>query len=278
MVPGGQHVIQRVGWLSEYRFWLFGDIHWGSAGCLEKMARKTIARIAEDPKAMWFGMGDFWDLVTWADPRWDPSQIAKEYRQTHFEGLVKGMLDLAYKQLKPIKGKCLGLLHGNHEYKYGLKNDTAMMRDLAEMLDVPFLGYSAFKDVVFADKVKIRFYLHHGAGHAQTKGGKLNKLLRFVWSRDADVIAMGHVHSIVDDLTPVLAANADCSDITQKVKLGIITGSYLAGYHADASGASSYVERAGMDPNTLGSPCIIYVPGTKSVSVEKPAGQLGRAV
>jgi len=242
------------------------------------MVKRTIARIEEDPKALWFGMGDFWDLVNWADPRFDPSQIAREHRRDHFEGLVKGMLDVAYKALAPIRKKCLGLLHGNHEYKYGLKNDSALMQDLAEMLDVPFLGYSAFKDIVFRDKVKIRFYVHHGAGHAQTKGGKLNKLLRFVSSRDADVIAMGHVHAIVDDLTPILGANDDCSSITQNTKLGIITGSYLAGYHSDEDGSSSYVERAGMDPTTLGSPCIIFVPGTGSVSVEKPSGIIGRPV
>ena len=278
MVPGGQHIIKRVGWNSEYRFWLLGDIHLGSRGCLVKMLKKVLVRIKEDPKALWFGMGDFWDLVTWNDPRFDPSNIAKEHREAHFTGLVKGMLDEAYKLFEPIKDKCLGLLHGNHEYKYGLHNDETMMQDLAEMMEVPFLGYSAFKDVVFGDKIKLRFYLHHGAGNAQTKGGKLNKLLRFVASRDADVIAMGHVHAILEDLTLSLGANHDCTDIEQKMKLGLITGSYLAGYRADVDGSSSYVERAGMNPTALGSPCMIYVPGTQSVSVEKPAGQLGRPV
>lgn len=286
MIAGGQHIIKRVSRRAEYRFWCLGDIHWGHAGCHEKEVKRTIARIEEDPRAYWWGMGDYWDLVTWGDKRFDPAGISKEHRGAHFQGLAREMIDFGYELFKPIRKKCLGLLEGNHEWKYNVVirgGDAPMAQDLSNALStkshpVPFLGYSAFKDIVFADIIKVRWYIHHGAGSAQTKGGKLNRLLRFVNSRDADIIAMGHVHAILDDIKPVLAADAKCEEITALNKLSLLTGSYLKGFDHDESGSSSYVERAGFDPCAIGSPCVVYCPGLETVAVEKPVGRLGRPV
>jgi len=280
MIAGGQHVIKRVARRSEYRFWFLGDIHAGHAGCALGSLKRTIARIEEDPRAYWFGMGDYWDLVTWGDKRFDPAGIAKELRGAHFEGLAKKMIEFGYELFKPIQKKCLGMLEGNHEWKYNIMRggDAPLVKDLCGAMKVPFLGYSAFKDVVFANIIKVRLYLHHGAGSAQTKGGKLNRLLRFVNSRDADVVAMGHVHALMDDVKPILAADDKCEKITALNKLSILTGSYLEGFHHDEEGSSSYVERAGFEPCAIGSPCVVYCPGLETVAVEKPVGRLGRPV
>ncbi len=91
MIAGGQHIIKRVARRSEYRFWFLGDIHAGHSGCALGTLKRTIARIEEDPRARWFGMGDYWDLVTWGDKRFDPSGISKEMRAAHFKGLAKAL-------------------------------------------------------------------------------------------------------------------------------------------------------------------------------------------
>ena len=280
MIAGGQHIIKRVSRRSEYRFWCLGDIHWGNSGCAVNAVKRTIARIEEDPRAFWFGMGDYWDLVTWGDKRFDPTGVSEEHRAAHFQGLAKDMIDFGYEAFKPIRKKCLGLLEGNHEWKYNIirGGDATLVKDLCGIMKVPFLGYSAFKDIVFDNIIRVRWYLHHGAGSAQTKGGKLNKLLRLANSRDADIIAMGHVHAILDDIKPILAADEKCSDITAVNKLSILTGSYLEGFHHNDDGSSSYVERAAMEPCAIGSPCVVYCPGLETVAVEKPVGRLGRAV
>ena len=278
MVPGGKHIIKNVVWGRQYRIWPLGDFHWGAKGCDEELIDKTIKRIQDDPHSRWIGMGDYWDLISPQDRRFDPAAVSPKHRKAYFEGMAKSMLRFAVERLMPIRRKCIGLLEGNHEFSYNVRMDHAMSADLADSLGVPFLGYSCFKDVVFqrGDKeLTLRIFAHHGAGAASTIGGKINRLGRFIDSVNADIILMGHVHMPADLPAVILGANADCTKIQAAVKLGVISGTYLKTYKADMSGASSYGERKGYQPTTLGSPCIIFEPGTRRVMVEKPMGKIG---
>ena len=278
MVPGGKHIIKNVVWGRQYRIWPLGDIHWGAAGCDEDLLDKTIKRIKEDPHSRWIGMGDYWDLISTQDKRFDPKAVAKHHRRAYFEGMSKEMLQYAVDKLTPIKRKCIGLLEGNHEFTYNIRMDKAMTQDLADSLDTQFLGYSCFKDIVFqrGDKeLTIRIFAHHGAGAANTTGGKINRLQKNIDMANADIILMGHVHTPADLPSVKLGANAECTKIEAKVQLGVISGTYLKTYKADMAGGSSYGERKGYSPVVLGSPCIIFEPGTGRVMVEKPMGELG---
>ena len=279
MILGGQYIIENPRWDREYRFWPIGDVHDGAAGCDEDLLQENVERIRKDSRARWWGMGDMWDLISWQDNRFDPEQIkGPDTRAAYFTGLASAMLQRGVERFGPIRKKCLGLLQGNHEWKFGLKNDHHLMRDLADNLKVPFLGYSAFKDTIFRDasrEVRLRWYLHHGAGYAQTKGGKLNRLLRFVFTREADIAVMGHVHASIDDVTPILAANDACTHLVAKNRLGVISGTYLKAYQDDPDGSASYAERAGYEPTPLGSPVIVFTPGSRRVMVEKPMGRVG---
>jgi hypothetical protein len=278
LVPGGKYIIKNVVWSKQYRFWPLGDLHWGARGCDEDLLDRTIARIKSDPHSRWIGMGDYWDLITPQDRRFDPAAVSPRHRKAYFEGMSKSMLEYAYEKLAPIRRKCMGILEGNHEFSHNVKMDSAMSEDLADSLGAPFLGYSCFKDIVFqrGDKeLSIRVFAHHGAGAAATEGGKINRLQKFIDMTDADIVLMGHVHTPADLPSVVLGANFDCSKIEAHVKLGVISGTYLKTYKADRGGSSSYGERKGYKPVVLGSPCIIIEPGAGRVMVEKPMGRLG---
>jgi len=279
LVPGGEHLIKNTNWGAQYRLWPIGDIHWGARGCAEQLVDATLRRIEQDPKALWIGCGDYFDLISPRDKRWDPENIDPRHRAAFFKRMGGEMITYGAQKLAPIRKKCLGLLEGNHEFSYSQQVDRAMCRDLADELKVPFLGYSCFKDLVFQKgkrTLRVRIMAHHGAGSAQTVGGKINKLKSFMQSVDADIVLMGHVH-IAGDLQMVeLKANDNCSDLGANIKLGVISGTYLKTYEANKDGASSYGERRGYEPVPLGSPCVIIEPGPGRVLVEKPVGHLSR--
>lgn len=279
MVPGGEHILTNVAWSRPYRLWPLGDIHWGAKACAEKDVDKTIERIKSDPRSLWLGMGDYWDLIAMRDERrWDPGSISEKHQTAYFKGLGKQMIAYAVEKFAPIKNKCLGLLQGNHEFAFSRNHDQDMIGALAENLEVPVLGYSCFKDLVLTGHgktMRIRIMAHHGAGWARTIGGKINRLKEIVKNNDADIIFMGHVHMSADLPVVCLGTNKNCTSLTALTKLGVISGTYLRTYSESEEGESSYGERAGYEPVPLGSPCVVFEPGSGRIMVEKPMGKIG---
>ena len=280
MVAAGRHVIalpSEADWNTPWRLWCIGDIHWGAKGCDEELVGQTVARIAQDDRARWVGMGDYIDLISMRDQkRFDPEAISEKHQASYFKHYGPEMRNYAIEQFKPIAGQCIGLLLGNHEWKYSMQYEQAIVQDMCEALDAPFLGYCAFRDLLFVDpqntarQERFRIIAHHGAGYARTKGGKLNRLLGLMHYFDADIYLMGHVHARLDDDTVVVGADDDCLDLTQRSRAGVVSGTYLKTYALAQDGASSYGERAMYEPTPLGSPCIRILPGSRKLAVEKP--------
>ncbi len=267
--------------------WGIGDIHLLNRGCWEAGLDANLKRIADDPHAYWVGLGDYADLISYRDRRFDPGSMeerdAKAIAQEHGDLAI----DRAYDKLMPVADKCLGLLEGNHEHTYGVKMERRIVSRLVKRINeeltrrrgkrpwnVPYLGYSAFRDVVFMKRgreVRFRLCLHHGAGAAQTKGGKLNRLDRFMQYFDADLYLMGHVHTVTDDSIVVIGADDACEHLTHRTRAGVICGSYLRTYSEDdETSEGGYGERAMYEPVVLGSPRITIMPGSRELGVVKP--------
>lgn len=278
MNTGGTYTVRDVKMRDEYPLVPFGDIHWGPKACHEKAVDKHIARVAEDPNARWCGLGDFWDLITWQDGRFNPEGIADAHKGAFFKRIGKTMLRYAAKKLEPIKDKGLFLLQGNHEFRYGIENDQNLMMDLAEMLDIPYLGYATFFRILYEGRhktVELRICAHHGAGYAATKGGKLNRLERFMTDFQADVYLLGHLHEALDSTKTQLKANEDCTMIEEENRTGVMCGSFYRSY---VQGDSTYAERKLYHPTTVGCPVLYYTPGDQTLKVEKPGGKVGRVI
>jgi hypothetical protein len=60
----------------------------------------------------------------------------------------------------------------------------------------------------------------------------------------------------------VLEANADCTKLTNRTKIGVVSGSYLKTY---AQGVTSYGEQKGYEPTTLGAAHVQIRPDTREV-------------
>ena len=255
------------------------DIHWLSKGCAEKRVRADVKAIAEDPYSFWVGGGDYCDYIGYHDQkRFDPDAVADWIPISKLGQLGAYGREQIKKLFWPIRHKCLGLLFGNHERKYEvLQEQQDGHAWLCTELGVPNLGYSCLMDLVFVRQHKrrtiqlvsanevsesgdhdaFRLFLHHGAGFAQTKGGKLNRLKQFMDSFVADVFMVGHVHDKTGTDVTMIGGDRACKELMDVVKVGVISGGYLRTY---APGVTTYGEQRGYAPTTLGTAWVQFRP------------------
>ena len=126
-------------------------------------------------------MGDYAECVTKTDKRFQLGSLAPWVKQND---IVESQRKWLNELFAPIKGRCLGLLTGNHEETIHEDYQDDITRHLCEDLGVPYAGYAAFINVTFSrDGGHNRLYqIHawHGAGSAQTEGARLMRLMRLV--------------------------------------------------------------------------------------------------
>ena len=283
MLAAGTVYISQPSKQSEFKLWNISDIHMASAACDEKHVRADIEEIANDPYSLWIGTGDYAEFITHSDRRFDPEAVADwvDLRNLSQLGII------TYRRLRelflPIAGKCLGLGLGNHERSYSLNNDGSDRHGwLCTELGVQNLTYSAMMHIVFCrfnedtepgiiskpdagtcSRHMFRLWAHHGAGGAQTKGGKMNRLKKFMDTFDSDIYMMGHVHDQTGTREVVLTTDQTGNRLVQREKIGVISGGYLKTYAQDTT---TYGEVAGYSPTTLGAAWVTIKPETRKLA------------
>jgi len=270
---GGQYTIKSPAWTKQYSVYAIGDIHMHARGCDVALLKDTIRRVKEDPRARWIGMGDYFEWIDISDPRFNPRNVAPSAYRAVMLSMADEAVDEFMDLFKCIANKCIGLLQGNHDRKYSIKYSRRVVKEIADEMKVPYLGYSCFRDIAFEGRgrrERFRIYAHHGAGAAQTKGGKINRLERFMRWFDADIHIIGHVHAILDDEVVELGANEDCTKLVQRKRLGVISGTYLRTFTEDDEDSdAAYGEVAAYEPAPLGSPVITIIPEGRKLGVQK---------
>lgn len=121
-------------------------------------------------------------------------------------------------------------------------------------------------------KAKLRVFIHHGAGAANSTGGKINRLKAFVDMVEADLVMTGHLHDALSKPFLRLSTNELVTEITQKGIMGLITGSYLKTY---AQGFTGYGEMRGYAPSTLGATRARFTPETGELITENRLDHIG---
>lgn len=266
--------------------WNLSDIHYGNKACAVNVLKADVEHIRTDPYDFWVGGGDYAEYIGLHDNRFDPDSVAEILKVKDMGHLGKTLMESVRDLLKPIRHKCLGLLLGNHEKKYQVATEqTHLHAWLCTELEVPNLEYSAMFDVVFVrnphvksprltmtnpyqgkySRQSFRFFVHHGAGYAQTPGGKLNRLVKFMQMFDADIYMVAHVHDQVGRRLVQVGADDNCTKLRERVRLGVISGSYLKTY---AKGVNTYGEQRGYEPCPLGASHVSILPETREFSGE----------
>lgn len=281
----GRKYVQYTSRADVFTVWNLADLHILNKACAFDDIERDIKKIKDDPFALWVGGGDFCEYIGTDDKRFDPSTISDIVPISKLGMLGKFSAEFTRDLFMPIKDKCLGLVFGNHEIKYEIeKKQQDLHAWLCNELDVDNLHYSALFDLIPCNvKTKklpiiskkqpagirhsdsFRFFIHHGAGFANTPGGKLNKLIQFMNAFDAEIYLIGHVHDQTGKRIVTIGANADCTKLTQKRKLGVISGSYLKTYE---QGVTTYGEQRGYSPTVLGSARVTINPDKREFSAE----------
>ena len=286
MEAAGKRYIEHGSRSDALTIWNLSDLHLMSRACAEDKLREDIETIENDPHSFWLGGGDYCEFIGHTDKRFDPDSVAEWVSVKDLGRLGERGIRHCRELFWPIRHKCLGLLMGNHEKYYELHTEHEGLHSwLCTELGVSNLRYSSLFDVVFIrnpraktprllqgpvkrngfSKVAFRIFCHHGAGFAQTPGGKLNKLIQFMQSFDADVYFCGHVHDKVGRREPTIGGNPACDKLVAHERLGIISGSYLKTY---AQGVTTYGEQRGYRPVSLGAAWVKIRPETRQLRAE----------
>lgn len=279
---------------AEISLYDIADIHFLNRGCSKIHLTRDIEKIGNDPLSYYVIGGDYGDFISVNDGRFDASCFDEELKITDLNKLGAKVVELMQKYFSPVADKCLGVLWGNHDKKYLSSNSQETIHDtVCGNLNAPNMGYSGFMDIYFVHNprmkkqsemkishsiplkytAKLRIFIHHGMGAANTVGGKINKLKSLVDMVEADLVMMGHVHEQFAKTFLRLSPNSHCTDIDQKPTMGLITGSYLKTYAPDFTG---YGEIKAYAPATLGATRARYTPKTMELIVENKADNVGQ--
>jgi len=208
-------------------------------------------------------MGDYSDCITPHDRRWDPSIISPWIKR---DNIAECQRRWVVSLFKPVKHRIITLLTGKHEDAIRRYLHTDITDNIVDDLGVAYGGYQCFIDLIFkrknsSESHRYRIHAWHGAGAAQTEGAQLMRLKRLVKETEADIYLMGHLHSIVHDITDRLTVRGN--RIKQIPQVATITGSFLKTYMQGIP--HGYGELAGYRPSHLGCPCVIISPDKEEV-------------
>jgi len=284
----GKRYIVYTSTTKDFKIWNLADIHLNSKACAINKVKRDIQRIKDDPYSFWVGGGDYAEYISHSDQRrFEPDNVTDDLKVSDLGKLGSVSMNKVAELLKPIAHKSLGLCVGNHETAYMKRYEQYNLHEeLCKKLGSSKLNmaYSSFFDVVFirktgynkpklfwsnpftgCDRQKFRFFIHHGAGGSVTPGGKLNKLIQFMEYFEADVYMIAHVHGLSAQRLVKIGANDMCNKLTEKERIGVITGCYLKTY---SQGITTYGEIKGYRPSKLGAVSIIINPFKREMNAK----------
>lgn len=164
---------------------LLFDVHYGNAAHKEDKFRSYINWIKNNPNVYAILGGDLME-----------NAIDRGMTHDQTENPQTQLNDMA-KMLAPIAHKILGATTGNHEERTRRVAGFDPTMQLCQILEVPYFS-GPFVMSVMANTFKWNFYVFHGFGNSQTKGGKMNMASRPKgWTNLIHFFVSGHVHDRV---------------------------------------------------------------------------------
>lgn len=238
----------------------FGDIHRSAPLCHAEKWKEFLEWAKHKKDSYFLGMGDYDDLVSTSERAGLAGARLHDSTLQTIESAYRHYTDRLIKELSFMKGRCVGLLEGNH---YGVfQNGTTTTQRMCEALDCKYLGCSAFIQIVIGERKRtmaVDVWAHHGLGAARLIGGSLNRVQQMAEAAEADIYLMGHDHKKSVATITRLKLNHTGSHLRLSHRKAILarTGSFLRGY---VPGAVSYVADAMMNPTDLGCAKIELTP------------------
>ena len=246
-----------------------GDVHLGNEACDESLFRATVKRIADDDRALWGGVGDYCELVNLSDPRFDVASLASWVKMQHMADLAKAQRDRFIDAVRPIAGKCLGLIEGNHERAIKKHYERDIYADIVTGVKDAG-GFPADHNLAFGYSgwLMLHFYraenrtrgtllklnLHHGFVGGKLAGAKALNMQRWLWTHAADLVLFGHSHASQVQVEAVETVRG--SKIVREHRIGMSCGSFMSN--------AGYAEVKGYFPLPVTTSHIILQPGANA--------------
>jgi calcineurin-like phosphoesterase family protein len=251
---------------TSWSIYAIGDVHIGAANCAEEKLVKLVKTIKDNPNAYWFGGGDMCDAVILTDvKRFDPSilpdWLLKGNKPSDVRNNLTDILEAQkkrlFKLLEPIRGRCLGLIEGNHEYTIMKYHNRDFMSEMCKHFGVDGLTDCAFVRLKFRRNYKssnsvsphnsavVRAFICHGHGGGRTSGAEPNNLYRLAADKECDIIMKGHSHSFcVHPPIPMLSLPSRGELPQDPIVYDKYAGNWGSFVYTYKTGPSTYASRA----------------------------------
>lgn len=228
------------------------DLHKGAKTCDVK-AFKAYLR-DHDENTYFFTLGDLWDMIYFDDKRFRLSghDIEGTEDDDPIDAEIREMADM----LSPIKDHLIAIGTGNHEDVIAKKCHTNPSKRLAEILGVPYLGYSYWFRLSMRMKTglgrTVDFFCTHGfGGGTKTEGGSITKYSRFADRYICDVFVVGHDHKKQYVRYPVFGITGEKRvQLYGRSRLVCLGGSWKKTYSEGT--AVTWEETKGFPPSEIG--------------------------
>ena len=240
------------------RYVPFGDVHWDTPECDRPRVKRFVKWVQEREAAGEMvrisGQGDYLDFGSPSERALLTSGKLHETTNAKLDRAHLRDLKELVEVLRPIKHTFLGLLTGHHEYVFttrGVAGDwqgRSSDRWLAHELGCDYWGNGiAYIRMQFPPRnCKLDLLAWHGAGGAQTPGGRVQKRIRVSEiAPTAHIVVVGHDNAKL--VYPRSGLDYDHGKIKRYVLgSGSFQRAYLEGEEA------GYAERMGLIPADLG--------------------------
>lgn len=207
-------------------------LHRGAAQSDTKFIKKHLKMLKEDPNGFGIYMGDGGECVT----KLSKGDIYKQLYgpQDQADELVEDILG-------PVKEKLLFGIRGNHGNRVDKESGLSFDKNLCHRLGIPYLGVSAFLNLV-VNRSSYDLFFHHGADSGTSLTAKISKAEKFDTFIDADALFTAHSHICVD-LPPKALMSADNQNMRVHTKL---RHGYICGCAYDSR--TGYADEKGYSP------------------------------
>lgn len=248
---------------------LIGDNHKGSRHCADDRADRIVRWTAAHCHAA-IGGGDYVEAVAPGDKRFDPSCIRLGADPAD---LIPEQFRDAREMLRPLDGRWLTFLKGNHEDKWiRLVGAASTFGALAREVGADAAGYSAlFRLAVWfndpggrkkrAGKPPgriVEIAVHHGSGAGRTAGSKIGRPIDWTAGLERpDVVVQFHTHALGSWHECRLGLSADEKSLVDH-PIAIVLASTTARTYTE--GEAGYGERAQYRPVPMGRAVIRIYP------------------
>lgn len=215
-------------------FW--GDVHLGHPQCLIEKAREYLTWALKKGVYVLL-MGDLLESGM-RDSVGDSVYQQNLNPQDQMEQMVEILLPLAKANL------IIGMHTGNHEHRITKATGIDVAKVMARLLCVKYLGYSCWSQVHVGSQI-YSAYTTHGASGARFKHTKMKAVMDLTQWIDADIIAMGHVHS--EAAEAVIKQSVSHGRVVERKCYTVLTGSFI-GWDR------SYAQMMNMPITRIGAP------------------------